>query len=272
MFNEFLITEQWNGFDNYLSNCSRGLTTGFSEIDKKIIGLPGLVTIQGEPKCCKSTFAMNIGVMKALEGHPVLFLDKENGLNRTRLRMLSYLSDLTSGAIKSQNFYQGEREKYFAAVTQLKKLPIYYINETTKEQIQELIDGVGNKHNNHILLIADSLQSLVEDFKDRRASVDYWVFLFNELKMKYENDLTILVISEKRRDSYGQSSKNGGKESGSIEYKSEMVLDMYIGKDKPTITVDCILNRDGDTGIVAELCKSSPYTYKLTSSEFMPDF
>lgn len=271
------ISSDWDRFDKYRTNAPRGLVTGFSDMDRSIIGLPNLVTVMGEPKCCKSTFVMNIAMYLAPQGNPIILLDKENGLQRTRLRMLSMLSGLTIGAIKSRSMTAEETARFTTAEAELKSLPIYYIaEEVSGPALEELIREVGKKHKQHVVLVADSLQSLVQDFKDRRASVDYWVFLFNELKLKYENFLTIIVVSEKNRQSYGTGSKSGAKESGGIEYKSEMVIDLYPKGDKDSpdadaIIAECVFNRDGDTGVIATLVKPYPYCYKLKEREFIPE-
>ena len=270
MLEQYHIGTNWEKFTNYCKNQSRGLKTGFAEIDKMIVGLPGLVTVMGEPKCCKSTFVMDIGLNKALEGHPVIMIDKENGIQRTRLRMLCALAELSVGAIKGRR-NQEEQEQLDNATVKLQNLPIYYVDTVEQEALEILVKTALNKHKKHCLIIADSLQSLITDFKDRRGEIDFWIFYFNELKKKYENYITILVVSEKNRQAYGNSSRAGGAESRGIEYKSEMVLDMYPTSDGAAIGIECTYNRDGDTGVLSTLTRPNPYCYKLAENETLPE-
>lgn len=258
------IKNDWDKFEDYCLRRVPGLPTGFKSIDDLIIGLPGVATVVGEPKCCKSTLALAIALHSAKAGHPVIFVDKENGLQRTRKRILCAVGNLTNGAVDSHNFTGKEQSKYDCAVRQVQSMPFYYFSDVKAEELDDAIKEAIESHGKRCLVVADSLQSLVADFNDRRSSVDHWVYLFNDLKIKYENQLTILMVSEKKRDSYGFASKSGGKESGAIEYKSEMVLDMYVTKEHPDqIHVDCVYNRDGDTGYICALHKSNPYTYNL---------
>lgn len=271
MIDEYKLSSNWNTFEQYRTKSVRGLLTGYREIDRKIIGLPGFVTVQGEPKSYKSTFALNIALNNAKKGNPVLWVDRENGLQRTRLRMICNLAQVTSGAIKSNKMTDEEDERYCEAVEELNELPFYYLDTINSEEMEEILEAIGKRHRRPVLLVVDSLQSLVSDFKDRRASVDYWVFWFNDLKKKYETKLTVLVISEKNRSSYGMASKSGAKESGGIEYKSEMVLDLYRRGNDPEVKIECTYNRDGDTGYLSSLIIPNNYYYNFTIGEECPE-
>lgn len=272
MSDEFLIGANWKSFDNYISSKSRGMATGFWELDKTIVGLPGLSVIMGEPKCCKSTFVMNILLYQAQKQIPVILVDTENGLQRTRLRMICYLSGLTNTIIKSGNMNDNELSRFTNAVNVLRALPIYFfVVCASPERLQELITEVGKKHQEKILVIVDSLQSLITTFNDRRAGIDNWMAFFNKVKQDYENWVTTILVSEKNRQSYGTSNKAGAKESGGIEYKAEMVFDLFPAKENSDVIVECIFNRDGDTGIATRLSKPNPYSYKLLECEYVPD-
>lgn len=268
----FQIGKNLDEFEEYLTKTARGLTTGFKEVDRIILGIPGLTAVMGEPKCCKSTFTMNIAIEKAKQGVRVLYLDTENGIQRLRLRMLSYLSGLPGIVIKSQRFTPEELYNYQQAKTEFEKLPITYIEGLESLQdVHSLLETIYNRGDAPVLFIVDSIQSLARDFKDRRASIDSWVFGFNDLKQQYEGRLTILLVSEKQRAAYGIASRAGAKESGGIEYKSEMVLDLRPHEELDKIIVECLYNRDGDTGVVANLIKPNPYTYQLHDAEYLPE-
>lgn len=271
MFADNLIGKDWAKFEDYRANRFLGLKTGFPEMDRKIIGLPGLVTFMGEPKCCKSTAVMSIALNKAIEGHPVIYMDKENGMQRARMRMICYLAGITRGAVLGE-LLGDEVQRYNKAATLLKSLPICYLIENiSAETLEATIKEAGKVYRKNVVVVVDSLQKIITDFKDRRASVDYWVFLFNELKQRYENWVTIIVVSEKNRSEYGTASKSGGKESGGIEYTSELVLDLYPSKDKSSIIIECTYNRDGPTGVLSKLIKPTPYDYRLKEAEYCPE-
>lgn len=264
------IYQDWNKFDDYLSKATHGLKSYVPEVDNVISEIPGLLVIQGEPKSCKSTVALGVAIENCKEGVACLYWDRENGLQRTRLRMLSYLSQVNPQAIKFNIMPDPERHRVNDAISTLKNLPFYYNMSNNVEEVQENLSKLLQKHSK-VLFIVDSLQSLVQELNDRRASVDYWVYLFNELKLQYEGQLTIAVISEKNRYSYGIASKGGAKESGSIEYKAEMVWDIYIRPDEPqTIHMECTYNRDGETGYLTSFFKPNPFSYKLDYRRSLP--
>ncbi len=268
------LADNWESFEVYRSKQARGLLTGFKTIDTKLVGLPGLTTIMGEPKTYKSTFAMNIALNASLRGSPVILIDKENGIQRTRQRILSNLAKISYDAIRSK-LTDEEQQAYKNARNTIAGLNFYYENMlgivNPNEFLTELIQEIGRKHQQKVILIVDSLQSLVLDFKDRRGAVDFWVFLFNDLKLKFDGYLTIILISEKNRQAYGASNRAGAKESGGIEYKSEMLLDLYrTGENK--IFLDCVFNRDGYTGIVTELEIPKPFYWQVEESNNLDDY
>lgn len=265
------IGKNWNTFEEHKLKQKRGLKTGYSEIDKAIIGLPGLVTLWGDTGCGKSTFMLHTILHNAQNGVPVIMLDKENGLYRTRLRTICNLANLTPAAVESGNFYDGEEAQYNKAVDQLQSLPIYYINEFHIDQVEEAYLAVKKAENaDQVLIVIDSLHRLDRYGNEPKEAAALWMGKFNNLKLKYENHLTLVVISEKSKGQYGQASTRGGKDSGSIEYLSEMIFDLY--KDRrdpqnPITIVDCLKNRDGSDGMLMSFRFAEPYCYKLQGNK-----
>lgn len=265
-----LLSDNWQKFEDFLAQKNLGLKTHFPDIDRLLIGLPGLNIIQGEPKACKSAFVLNVILENALKGVPSILYDFENGFNRTRLRALSYISGLTIGAIRSQNLDKEEKEQYAKAREVLQTLPIYYEGSIkAQEEIETAISTIGKNHKSHVIVTVDSLQRLPLIGLDKRTSINEWLSQFNHLKKKYEGWVTFLVTSEKNRASYGAGSRSGGKESGEIEYLGELVLDLYPEKDNSAINVECTYARDSDIGHITKLIKPNPFNFRLNRSEFL---
>ena len=86
------IANNWTSFEEFRLKKVKGLQTGFSKVDNALVSLPGLVTVMGDTGCGKSTFVMNTLVHNARKKIPVVWLDKENGLQRTRKRLLCHRS------------------------------------------------------------------------------------------------------------------------------------------------------------------------------------
>lgn len=271
-FNKLHIGENWTKFEDFRLKKFRGLSTGFPEIDKAIIAMPGCVVVLGEPGCGKSTFILNILAHNARQGVPTILFDKENGLQRTRLRLLCYLGGLTTAAIESGNFRGAEETRYQNAVTELHSLPIFYLDKIEPAGLEELIREVGKKYKKQIFVVIDSIQRLCTDLSEgRRGNIDAWMSLFNDLKLKFDNYLTILIVSEKTKAQYGKASTTGGKESGEIEYLGEVNLDLYPTKDKQATIVECTKNRDGRKGVITTLVPAEPFTYKINDTQYLGD-
>jgi len=238
--------------DKFLSNITRkvsGVQTGIEKLDKQLLGLAGFFAILGEPKACKSTFAMQLAVHNAKLGNPVLFIDQENGKQRLSERLLCHLHDQTWSTVRQM---EGLREKYQG----LSKLPLYFsFGKIEMHNIEALVEEMTQLHpGKRALVIVDSLQSVARNLADLRMSVDQWLLDLDAMKLKYDGQLSIGIVCEKRRGTYGEASVDAAKESGRIEYKVEQQLDMRNTGEQ--IIIECTLNRDGPRGMKVPLRKA----------------
>ena len=247
--NETHIFQKWETFKDFCSKRVKGITTGIKSLDKGLLGLRGIVCILGEPASCKSTLALQISLYHAKRHGPVLFIDKENGINRLRIRSICNLGKVSEIDVITNSFDGIDR-----IVGGISKLPFYVCTENVSIlEIDSLVLEAINLHKKPVLLVIDSLQALPIDFNDQRGSIDSWLIGLDGLKLKYENWLTILLTSEKRRGSYDKAMKDSGKESGRIEYKAELMLDLIYDKNANCIKVECTKNRDGPCGELTRL-------------------
>ena len=271
-FNKLHIGDSWDRFEEFRLKKFRGLSTGFPEVDKAIVAMPGCVVVLGEPGCGKSTFVLNILAHNARQGIPTILFDKENGLQRTRLRLLCYLGDLSTGAIESGKFRGAEEARYNAAVEELQSLPIFYLETIEPSGFEQLIREIGKAYKQRVFVVVDSINRLCTDMSDgRRGNIDAWMSLFNDMKLKFDNYLTIMIVSEKAKAQYGKASSAGAKESGTIEYLGEVILDLYPTKDKQATIVECTKNRDGRKGVITTLMPTEPFTYKINDTQYLGD-
>lgn len=238
--------------DKFMSNITRkvvGVQTGIEKLDKQLLGLAGFFAILGEPKACKSTFAMQLAIHNAKIGNPVFFIDQENGKQRLSERILCHLHNETWSSVRQM---QGLGEKYHG----LSKLPLYMsFGKIEMNEIEASVDEMLRLHpGKRGLVIVDSLQSVARNLADLRMSVDQWLLDLDAMKLKYDGNLSIGIICEKRRGTYGEASVDAAKESGRIEYKVEQQLDMRNTGDQ--IIIECTLNRDGPRGMKVPLRKA----------------
>lgn len=264
MINDFHIANNWEKYEEFRLKKKTGFTTGFSQIDKAIITLPGITTLVGSTGLGKSYFTQNIYVGMARRGIPVILVDKEIGFVSVRTRILCQLSGLTEPAITSGKFVGGEKDLYEKAVEEIKTLPIYYFDDIGRDDVENYVIEAGRLHNRRVFLVIDSLNRLILDFENRRADIDSWITLFNNLKLKYDNRLNIWLIAEKNK-------AGEVKESNTIEYITELWLDMVQTKDKTSILVDIKKNRNGPRGVVTVLQNKLPFCYQMEEVENVPE-
>jgi replicative DNA helicase len=261
---DFHIANNWEKYEEFRIKKKTGLTTGFVQIDKAVRALPGITTLVGATGLGKSYFTQNVYVNLAQQGIPVLLVDKEIGFVNVRTRILCQLSGLTEPAITSGKFIKDEESRYVQAVETLKQLPVYYFDDIKQCDVEGYIKEAGRLHNRRVLLVIDSLNRLILDFENRRADIDSWITLFNNLKLKYDNYLNIWLIAEKNK-------AGEVKESNTVEYISELWLDMIPTKDKQGIMLDVKKNRNGPRGVVTVLQNKLPFCYQMEEMESVPE-
>ncbi len=263
MIEQYHIAHDWPRYEQFRLKKKTGLVSGYPEIDKAVPCLPGLTTLVGDTKLGKSYFTMNIYLNLAKKGIPVLLIDKENGSMRTRTRLICCLSGLTDAAVNSGKFIDNERELYDEAVTNLANLPIYYRDQLYKEDLEKDISEIGKTYNKRVFVVIDSVNRLVDDFENRRGDIDSWFTIFNNIKLKYDNFVNFWVICEKNKE--GKT-----KESNSIDYLSELWLEMY--KDKTGgVVLNCKAQRDGPSGVIATFHPKVPFCYQMEAVEYIPE-
>lgn len=259
----------WKSFLSFREKRLNGFAVGIGELDKLIGGLSGIVGIQGEPGSCKSTFALQIATYNARKGVPVLIIDRENGSNRFKQRILSQLNEITQKEIYSCN--EEKLKRYYMA---LKNMPLYVETSyaISLTQIKEYLSAIYDLHRRPMLMVVDSLQALPKSSDDERMALQAWIEGLDQLKLDFEGDLVILMTSEKSRGRYAIASKEAGKGTGSIEFKCEQLLDMRSFDGSNVIALRLVKNRDGvcsgDFYLSKQLATSdlNSFVFKLSPS------
>lgn len=236
----------------FLDSDVEGLTTGFPEFDRRIMGLRGLVVLGAGPGVGKSTFCLNVAlhVARDVEEACVIYLDVENGRNIILLRLLSNLYGLTIEQLRGKRELEGEM--WQADLEE--KLPSFYLTTDYSlmhpKIIERQIQQVGA---DKTLVVLDSLQKLPFLEKQRRDSIDRWLRELEQLKQ--DSRITVLLVSELSRGEGGSNYKNPSlgafKESGSIEYSADSALQYTEAKVPGQIALHCVKNRLGESGYIA---------------------
>ena len=210
--------------EEFISEQSDGLETGFGPIDHSFRGLRGLVVVGGPPGRGKSTFVLNIAQNVSWMGNgPVVFYDTENGPEFTVSKLVARHHNTTIDSLKA--LQNGQRIQMIGAA--LSCLGDFFLDgdlsRMTKESIEDTI-----RQQSPSLVVFDSLQKLPSQIEGpRRLQIDDWLRFMERMTNQYK--CTILCTSELSRGTneapfYRVPDLRALKESGGIEYSASTVI------------------------------------------------
>lgn len=223
--------------------------TEFPKLNEVIGGLrPSLYTIGAASSLGKTTFVQAIADNVASQGEHVLFFSLEMGkkeliaksLVRTMGELkkfqkmkgeITYTRDLLSGNIKDHDILTAAFGHYERTA---KNLFIYEgMFDMNVDIIRQEIEKHIWLHKRKPLVIVDYLQ-ILQPTNDRLSEKQATDKNITELKrITRESDIPLIAISSFNRDSYNkEASFSSFKESGSIEYGSDVVLALELQKIK----------------------------------------
>ena len=171
-------------------------------------GLMGMWAVASEAGVGKSTLAVQLAVEYGRVG-PVLYYDMENGPDVMLYRVgKRYGGDVAKARQATKNIY-------------------------FRESIRSLSDDLRSMGKRKCLVVVDSLQKLPTSVDNRRSSLDVWVHRFERLKKQGH---TVILISEKNREQYGEATQRGFKETGEIEYSADFGFHLLPEKGMDTMS------------------------------------
>jgi len=247
------INKNWNKFLRYVDRRITGLQTGIPSIDRYLLGLGNFVSIQGETSSGKSTFALQIVHYNIAQGNPCIVIEKENGEGRFRSRLICQKNQ-----ISESDLMVASHEEKRAFAQSVAGYPLHIYTETVSDipLLEQRIAECWEKYQKPVLLLLDSAQALDPVADDDRKSLETWVYSMDRLKVKYDGNLTIFMVSEMNRVSYGQEKMGGAKGSNALDFKPETVLSLAHIEDTQKTFLKILKHRDGLKGGKFELEKA----------------
>ena len=223
-----------------------GLRTGFEKLDRSTLGLRGLSVVGGIPGQGKSSIALQMGCEIArLEGVPVLFYALEMSKWDLYFKAISRLSKLDYVTLKIGSLINGKRglglsendlDKLNKATTEFmqfadrikiidrsvcKDISLAYVKLHIQQALREF-------KADQIFVVIDHLQIFPCDKKgldDMKSRLDYLVAEFKAITEQY--NATILLVSEKNRQSYGREDLSAYMGSAGIEYGVDLAMLLF---------------------------------------------
>lgn len=256
-----------------------GLSTGFSSIDSKILGLEksNLIVLASRPGMGKTSLALNIAlnVAKNSTGTVAIF-SLATKKEKIAERLLSMEAFVDNYCIKMGELNASDWEKIASAVIALFRAEIL-LDDNPKLTVEEISEKC-KKTDKLLLVVIDDLQFITSADGNQYANESRYEALsaiFRKLKiMARELDVPVLCLSQVNRANEKRDNKRPQlsdlRDSGVIEEYADIVMflyrDGYYNEDSEKHNVtECIVakNRDGETGMV-ELRWMPEYTLFTT--------
>jgi len=250
-----------DGFILDLEHPTPGYRTGFDRLNDLTGGLkPGVFIIAAPPSAGKTTFVKQLAdqVAEFNDGVPVLFLSYEQSAGELRIKSLARLSRkenqlIREGKIKGRAIDDAvQKYRDFGRRLKIIEADFHHNVGTIRllAQREKLQTGKAP------VVFIDYLQVVpVADpaLKDKRAEVD---FLVSELR-RLARDIgsPIIAVSSMPRSEYDRVQMSGFKESGGIEYGTDIAAIMDVKNEDPNgteriIDLAVIKNRNGRRKII----------------------
>jgi len=276
---DIILEPACNHFDEIIMHCRRtaengliGIPTQYPILDRILGGIKGIWVIGGKPKTGKSMFITRLAMNIAEAGNQIIFLDFENGVSKTLLRIFSCLFRVSvremllnpdsflnkSDFNQTKDRFLGLAQNLFIHRPSLRDIDREYkkahdlIPILLTQYVSYIRDKLGR--NGKILIAVDSLQKLpLWDISNRRSDIDAWLRAFETIKDKL--DVSFLIVSELSRGMYEDIRMDAYKESGDVEYSGDVLLllqKVTSETGEEVLELNCLANRDGEAGIVAD--------------------
>ena len=264
------IVELLNSYAPENADKTSRVETGYSKIDKKLMGMNGgnLIILAARPKVGKTAFAASIGLNVARTmGRTVAMYSCEMGHLEILERMLSNASDVKMDSLLNRSFNdksrpEEARKSEWAQVGQgassLYKLPIL-INDNPSITVNNIMSECRTVKNLG-LIIVDYIQLMKSTKKTESRNLEIGA-ISRELKvLAGELNVPVLALSQLNRtsDEFSRPSSTELRDSGELEQNVNKLMLMWCIKENKdendrtiskVVGLDVNLNRGGGTGV-----------------------
>lgn len=247
--------------DRMHSGTEVATSTGFADLDKKIIGLGAgdMVVVAGRPAMGKTAFALQIAT-NVSETEPVLVFSLEMGAEQLAQRQAATVGKIDLMALRSGNLSEDDWQRLTYALGKLAERPMFIDDRggLTMSQIRARARQTKRKHGLG-LIVVDYIQLIHGDGNNR---VDVVSEISRGMKaMARELGVPVIALSQLSRKVEERTDKrpmmSDLRESGAIEQDADLILmlyrDDYYNPDSQWKGVaECIVakQRSGPTGMV----------------------
>lgn len=261
-----LLPHTFEEIDAYAKGGSRGVLTGFTELDELTTGLQkgDLIIVAGRPSTGKTSFCLSIAAYAAIHGkHPTAFFSLEMSKQQLAQRLLCAEARVNMHALRSGKLPLRERPKLGLAAGPLAEAPLF-VDDSPAITILELRAKARRlkAQSNIELVIVDYLGLMASSgtFESRQQEISQ---ISRSMKgVAKELDVPLIVLSQLSRAPEARTEHrpvlSDLRESGAIEQDADVVMfvyreEMYNKEDESVKGVAEIIvgkQRNGPTGLV----------------------
>jgi len=263
-----------NGTQDYL-----GIKTGLNDLDKKTLGLDGLIVLGGIAGGGKTSLALQLAYGACELGTPTIFYSLEMPRRAIFTKILNRLAEVRYSDIllkggqcldetRKNEIPLGEGEGYYkflstqdkenlkkAKAKLLKISEKFYLRSRESEEadisfkaVEREINLVKTEHNNaeKVFVVIDHLQVFPVDRKDYKDQIDKEGFLIKSFKdISEKTGATIFLISQKNKAGYNTAGVQTIKGSIDIIYLADVVMSLMNTEQKEDPTLNAEIARFG---------------------------
>jgi replicative DNA helicase len=228
-----------------------GIRTGLKQLDKKTLGLDGLIVLGGIAGQGKTSLALQLAYDTCKLGTPIIFYSLEMPRRAiftkilNRLAKIKYTDILLKGKLYLDQTGQDRTEEFNKAKEELKEISDrFYLRslaDKTKinfENVKTEINLVKAEHKTEkVLVVIDHLQVFnVDKYRDQIDKEGQLITRFKEISER--TGATILLISQKNKAGLNTTGLQTIKGSVDIIYLADLVMFLEEEKEKDNVIAE----------------------------------
>ncbi|KXI21604.1 replicative DNA helicase [Photobacterium sanguinicancri] len=214
-----------------------GVTTGFTDLNKKTAGLQGsdLIIVAARPSMGKTTFAMNLCENAAMDqDKPVLIFSLEMPAEQIMMRMLASLSRVDQTKIRTGQLDDEDWARISSTMGILMEKKNMYIDDSsglTPTDVRSRARRIARDHGGLSMIMVDYLQLMrVPGMQDNRT-LEISEISRSLKALAKELNVPVVALSQLNRSLEQRADKrpinSDLRESGAIEQDADLIMFIY---------------------------------------------
>ncbi|KMV29054.1 replicative DNA helicase [Photobacterium swingsii] len=214
-----------------------GVTTGFTDLNKKTAGLQGsdLIIVAARPSMGKTTFAMNLCENAAMDQEkPVLIFSLEMPAEQIMMRMLASLSRVDQTKIRTGQLDDEDWARISSTMGILMEKKNMYIDDSsglTPTEVRSRARRIARDHGGLSMIMVDYLQLMrVPGLQDNRT-LEISEISRSLKALAKELNVPVVALSQLNRSLEQRADKrpinSDLRESGAIEQDADLIMFIY---------------------------------------------